>query len=160
MFSNRKTFGISYSAPYQFCFEAVIDSWRSEHCSNLLAFAFQVMENSGRHGLKHLDESVIFLLKQLFTGFSEQEKRANTKLLISSHSGLHFLLQRLELGKLEEKSYVVVLLSCCIEADATCRNQIARNINKRCLLQLLLSKQIKLRRNAMLLLCELIFLKR
>ncbi|XP_040991013.1 putative E3 ubiquitin-protein ligase LIN [Juglans microcarpa x Juglans regia] len=142
-----------------FVLKSVIDNWRSEHCRNLLVFAFQVMENSGRHGLKHLDESVVFMLKQLLTAFSEQEKRENAKLLIS-HGGLHFLLQRLELGKLEEKSQVVVLLSCCIEADATCRNQIARNINKRCLLQLLQSKQIKSRRNAMLLLSELIFLKR
>lgn len=142
-----------------FVLKRVIDNWRSEHCRKLLAFTFQVIENLGKHGLKHLDESVVCILKQLLTTFNEQERRANAKLLIS-HGGLHFLLQRLELGELEEKSQVVVLLSCCIEVDATCRNQIARNINKQCLLQLLQSKQFKSRRNAMLLLSELIFLGR
>lgn len=142
-----------------FVLKHVIDNWRSGHCKNLLAFASQVMENSGRHGLKHLDETVVFILEQLLTAFSEEEKRTNARHIISL-GGLHFLLQRFEVGKLEEKAHVVALLSCCIEADASCRNQIARNISKQCLLELLQSKQVKSRTNAVLLLVELICLKR
>lgn len=150
----------SVSVPLtNFVLKRLIDNWRSEHCRHLLSFASQVMENSGRHGLKHLDETVIFILEQLLTAVSEKEKRTNAKHLIS-HGVVHFLLQRFELGKLEEKSHVVAFLSCCIEADANCRNQIARNINKRCLLELLQSKQLKLRTNAVLLLSELIHLRR
>ncbi|XP_062171926.1 putative E3 ubiquitin-protein ligase LIN isoform X2 [Alnus glutinosa] len=150
----------SLSVPLtNFVLKRVIDNWRSGHCKNLLAFASQVMENSGRHGLKHLDETVVFILEQLLTAFNEEEKRTNARHIISL-GGLHFLLQRFEVGKLEEKAHVAALLSCCIDADASCRNQIARNISKQCLLELLQSKQVKSRTNAVLLLVELICLKR
>lgn len=142
-----------------FVLKRLIDNWRSEHFRHLLSFASQVMENSGRHGLQQLDETVIFILEQLLTAVSEEEKRTNAKHLIS-RGGVHFLLQRFELGKLEEKAHVVAFLSCCIEADANCRNQIARNINKQCLLELLQSKQLKSRANALLLWSELIHLRR
>ncbi|KAG2671351.1 hypothetical protein I3760_14G131000 [Carya illinoinensis] len=142
-----------------FVLKRLIDNWRSEHFRHLLSFASQIMENSGRHGLQQLDETVIFILEQLLTAISEEEKRTNAKYLIS-RGGVHFLLQRFELGKLEEKAHVVAFLSCCIEADANCRNQIARNINKQCLLELLQSKQLKSRANAVLLWSELIHLRR
>ena len=92
-----------------FVLKRVIDNWRSGHCKNLLAFASQVMENSGRHGLKHLDETVVFILEQLLTAFNEEEKRTNARHIISL-GGLHFLLQRFEVGKLEEKAHVVALV--------------------------------------------------
>jgi hypothetical protein len=43
-----------------FVLKRVIDNRRSGHCKNLLAFASQVMENSGRHGLRHSDETVVY----------------------------------------------------------------------------------------------------
>lgn len=142
-----------------FVLKRVIDNWRLEYCRQLLDFSSQVMENSGKHGLKHLDETVIVILEQLLTAFSEEGKRTNAKHLISL-GGLHFLLQRFELGKLEEKAHTVALLSYCIEADASCRYRIARNINKRCLLELLQSKQVKMITNAVSLLTELVCLER
>ncbi|KAM4084493.1 hypothetical protein ACB094_08G136400 [Castanea mollissima] len=142
-----------------FVLKRVIDNWRLEYCRHLLDFSSQAMENSGEHGLKHLDETVIVILEQLLTAFSEEGKRTNAKHLISL-GGLHFLLQRFELGKMEEKAHAVALLSYCIEADASCRNRIARNINKRCLLELLQSKQVKMITNAVSLLTELVCLER
>ncbi|EEF34256.1 hypothetical protein RCOM_0146510 [Ricinus communis] len=63
-------------------------------------------------------------------------------------------------GELEEKIRVAALLSCCIEADASCRNHIIKRIDKWGLLELLHSKQPKSRRNAVLLLTELLCLSR
>lgn len=141
-----------------FVLKRVIDNWRSENCRNLFAFTSQAMKNSDGHGLEHLDETVV-ILEQLLTAFGDEEKRTNAKHIISL-GGLQLLLQWFELGKIEEKARVAELLFCCIQADASCRDQIARNINGQCLLELLQSKQVKSRTNAVLLLTELICLKR
>lgn len=137
----------------------VIHSWKSEHSRQLLAYASHVVGTSGRIGSKHYDETVIFVLEQLFTCFSKEERTANARHLISLGC-LEFLLQRFEIGKEEEKSRVAALFSCCIEADAHCRNLIASGINKQCLVELLQGKQVKMRTNTVLLLTELICLKR
>ncbi|ONH99153.1 hypothetical protein PRUPE_6G014500 [Prunus persica] len=143
---------------HNFILKRVIHSWKSEHCRKLLAFASQVVGTSGRDGSKHYDERAIFVLEQLLTCFSKEERTENAKHL-TSLGGLQFLLQLFELGKVEEKSRAAALLSCCIEADADCRNIIARDINKQYVMELLQSKQIKIRTNAVLLLTELICLK-
>lgn len=137
----------------------VIDGWKSEHCKHLLAFASQIVGHTGGDGLKYSDETAIFMLEQLLTAFGKEERTTNAKHLISL-DGLQFLLQRFESGNLEDKTRVVALLSCCIEVDSGCRNQVARDINKQCLLELLHSKRDKSRTNAVLLLTELICLKR
>lgn len=137
----------------------VIDSWKSEHCRHLLAFASQIVGSMGEDGLKHSDETAIVMFEQLLTAFSIEERTTNAKHLISL-GGLQFLLQRFENGNLEDKTRVVALLTCFIEADSGIRNQVARDINKQCLLQLLHSKQIKSRTNVVLLLTELICLRR
>ncbi|XP_016652092.1 PREDICTED: putative E3 ubiquitin-protein ligase LIN-1 [Prunus mume] len=144
---------------HNFILKRVIHSWKSEHCRKLLAFASQVVGTSGRDGSKHYEERAIFMLEQLLTCFSKEERTENAKHLMSL-GGLQFLLQWFELGKVKEKSRAAALLSCCIEADADCRNIIARDINKQYVMELLQSKQIKIRTNAVLLLTELICLKR
>ncbi|XP_048324017.2 putative E3 ubiquitin-protein ligase LIN-1 [Ziziphus jujuba] len=137
----------------------VIDSWKSEHCRHLLTFASQIIGNMGGDGPKHSDETAIVMFEQLLSACSREERTTNAKHLISL-GGLQFLLQRFENGSLEDKTRVLALLTCCIEADPGCRNKVARDINKQCLLQLLHSKQIRSRTNVVLLLTELVCLKR
>ncbi|OWM69234.1 hypothetical protein CDL15_Pgr025421 [Punica granatum] len=71
-----------------------------------------------------------------------------------------YLIRRFSLGTTEEKIRVAALLICCIEADASCRDQIAKAINIQVLIELLRSKQIEARTNAVSLLAELICRKR
>lgn len=137
----------------------VIDSWKSEHCRHLLTFASQIIGNMGGDGPKHSDETAIVMFEQLLSACSREERTTNAKHLISL-GGLQFLLQRFENGSLEDKTRVLALLTCCIEADPGCRNKVARDINKQCLLQLLHSKQIRSRTNVVVLLTELVCLKR
>ena len=77
-----------------------------------------------------------------------------------SLGGLELLLQRFGSGNLEERTHIASLLVCCIEADSGCRNKIAKEIDRKCLIELLLSKQFKARESAVLLLVELICLRR
>ncbi|KAA8549603.1 hypothetical protein F0562_001379 [Nyssa sinensis] len=132
---------------------AAITEW------HLLAFASQVAGSSGEHKPNFRDETAVFIVDQLLTTFSKEERVTNAKHLISL-GGLQFLIRRFEFANLEEKTRVAALLSHCIEVDASCRNQIARNIKTQCVLELLHSKQVKSRANAVLLLTELICLNR
>lgn len=142
-----------------FILKRVIDGWKSENFRHLLASAFQMVENSGVNKSRNGDETAIFILEQLLTVFSDEERITNAKHLISI-GGLQFLIRRFECGKLEEKARVAALMCCCIEADAGCRNQLSININVHSLLVLVHSKQVKLRTNAVLLLTDLICLSR
>lgn len=142
-----------------FILKRVIDGWKLEHCSHLLAFASQIVRNSRGYESKQRNETAIFVLEKLLTTFSREERLTNAKHLLSL-GGLEFLIKRFEFGNLEEKTRVAALLSCCIEADEGCRNQIARKIDRQCLFQLLHSKQSKSRRNALFLLIELVCLSR
>ncbi|XP_050371425.1 putative E3 ubiquitin-protein ligase LIN-1 isoform X1 [Argentina anserina] len=137
----------------------VIRSWKSEHSRQLLAYASHVVGTSGRVKSKHYDETIIFVLEQLLTCFSKKERTSNAKHLLSL-GFLQFLLQRFEIGKEEEKSRVAALFACCIEADAGCRCLIASSIKKQCLLELLQGNDVSIRTNAVLLMTELICLKR
>ncbi|XP_060965703.1 putative E3 ubiquitin-protein ligase LIN-2 [Cannabis sativa] len=134
----------------------VIESWKTQHCRHLFALASQVIENSGT---KQEIETTLLILEQLFTNFGEEERTNNAKRLISI-GGLQFLMHQLEYGSLETKTCLIKLLSCCIEVESRCRNQIARDISKKCLLELLHCKDIKARESAVLLIIELICLKR
>ncbi|KAM7528857.1 hypothetical protein LguiB_032267 [Lonicera macranthoides] len=147
------------SVPFtNFILKRVIDSWKSEHCRNLLAFASQIVDTSGEH-TKFKNEAAVVILEQLLTVFCKEEVLKNAKYLISL-GGLQFLIRRFEYGNLEEKSSVAAMLICCIEEESGCRNQIARNIEKSGLLELIHSKQVKSRENAVVLLTELICLNR
>ncbi|XXG87347.1 hypothetical protein AAC387_Pa11g2060 [Persea americana] len=154
-----KTLG-SVAVPItNFILKRVIEGWKSVHCRNLLAFASQMAGTSFNNEFKSKDEAAISILEQLLTGFDREERMENAKHLISL-GGLQFLVRRFELGDLEEKTCVAALLSCCILADGVCRNYIAKNINKPSFIELLHSKQVNSRTNAVLLLMELICLNR
>ncbi|XP_010265971.1 PREDICTED: putative E3 ubiquitin-protein ligase LIN-1 isoform X2 [Nelumbo nucifera] len=142
-----------------FVLKRVVDSWKSENCKILLALASQIAAGSVEHGFKSKGEAAIFILENLLNCLNKEEKMTNTTHLISL-GGLQFLIRRLESGNLEEKTRVVALLRCCIKADGSSRNYIARNIKKSSLLELLHSKQVKSQTNAVLLLTELICLGR
>ncbi|XP_052184540.1 putative E3 ubiquitin-protein ligase LIN-2 isoform X2 [Diospyros lotus] len=141
-----------------FILKRVINNWKSEQCRHLLAFASQAARE---HRSKLQDETAVFKLHQLYTAFSKRERITNGKHLISV-GGLQFLTQRFELGNLEERACVASLFSLCIEAENGCRNYIAQNIKKSCLLELIQSKDVDVRSraNAVLLLVELICLSR
>ncbi|XP_048235419.1 putative E3 ubiquitin-protein ligase LIN-1 [Ricinus communis] len=142
-----------------FILKRVISNWKLGHCSRLLALASQIFMNSGKDESRQRDEKAIFILEKLLTSFGREERLANAKHLVSL-GGLEFLIRRIRFGELEEKIRVAALLSCCIEADASCRNHIIKRIDKWGLLELLHSKQPKSRRNAVLLLTELLCLSR
>ncbi|KAK2977671.1 hypothetical protein RJ640_015668 [Escallonia rubra] len=132
----------------------IVDSWKSERCKHLLDFTSQIAGISDEH-IAFKDEASLFILEQLLSVFSREERLTNGKNLVSL-GGLQFLLRRFKCGNLEEKTCVAALLSCCIDADSGCRNHISRNIEKRCLLELLQCKDEKSKANAVLLLTELV----
>lgn len=154
-----KTLGLVAVPITNFILKRVIEGWKSVHCRNLLAFASQMAGTSFNNEFKSKDVAAISILEQLLTGFDREERMENAKHLISL-GGLQFLVRRFELGDLEEKTCVAALLSCCILADGVCRNYIAKNINKPSFIELLHSKQVNSRTNAVLLLMELICLNR
>lgn len=128
----------------------LVDTWKSQHCGHLL------------EQLRDESETATLVLEQLLltsTAFTKEESITNAKLLISL-GGLHFLLQRFECGDLREKTRVAALVVRCIEAVSSVRNRIARDIDSKCVLEMLHSKQVKARANVVALLIELICLKR
>ncbi|KAE8735498.1 peroxidase 59-like [Hibiscus syriacus] len=139
--------------------KCVIDRWKSENCTKNLALAFHIVGNSKELGLPRRGETAVFILDQFLATLSKEERIMNTKHLISL-GALPFLIQRFKPGNMEENVCGATLLSCCIEADSVCRYQIARDINKQCLFELVCSKQVNSRTNAVLLLTELICLSR
>ncbi|THG16590.1 putative E3 ubiquitin-protein ligase LIN [Camellia sinensis] len=153
---TEKTLEIQSVPHTNFILKRVIDSWKSVRCRHLLAFASQ---QEGEHRPKLEAERAAFILQHLLTSFSKEERITNAKLLMSL-GGLQFLVRRFDSGNLTEKTTVAALFSSCIEADNGCRNYIARNIKKPCLLELIHSNQVKSRENAVLLLTELICLDR
>ncbi|KAK8601937.1 hypothetical protein V6N12_051759 [Hibiscus sabdariffa] len=150
----------SMSVPHtNIILKRVIDSWKSDNRAKNLALAFLIVGNSKEHGLPRREETAIFILDLFLPTVSKEERIINTKHLISL-GGLRFLIQRFKPGNMEENTRVAALLSCCIEADSVCRYHIARDINKQCLFELVCSKQVNSRTNAVLLLTELICLSR
>ncbi|KAI9119502.1 hypothetical protein K1719_009378 [Acacia pycnantha] len=135
----------------------LIDNWKSEQFNRILDFASQIADNES-HKLKH-DEAAVFNLERLFTSLNGSNKRNYVKQLISIGL-LSFLFMRLELGNLEEKTHALALLLNCSEADSSCIYQIARNIDKKFLLELLCSDDVAPRTTAISLLAELFSLKR
>ncbi|CAA2965593.1 E3 ubiquitin- ligase LIN-1 isoform X1 [Olea europaea subsp. europaea] len=153
-----KTLAFQAVPPTNFILKRVIDNWKVEHCRNLLATVSQLTADSSEH-VKSKDDVTMSLLEQFLIVFTKDERIANAKQLIS-FGGLQFLLRRFEYGDVNEKTSILELLSCCIESDASCRDDVARSINMPCLLELIRSEQLKLRTNAVLMLAELICLNR
>ncbi|KAJ1383230.1 Zinc finger, RING/FYVE/PHD-type [Sesbania bispinosa] len=137
----------------------LIDNWKSERFNHLMDFASPSVENSKDLKLKKKDEATVFKLEGLLSSMKEEDKSTYAKHLISL-GVLSFLLRRFEVGNMEEKSYVVALLLTFIHADSGCIFQIARNVNRKCLLELLHSKEVTPITNAILFLTELLSMKR
>ncbi|KAL3519153.1 hypothetical protein ACH5RR_021742 [Cinchona calisaya] len=137
-----------------FILKRVIDNWKSEHGRHLLDLASQVGESE-----ESKDEIPVFVLEQLLAASSQQERIISAKQLISL-GGLQFLFRRFQQGNLDEKTRVSALLLSCILADPDYRNHVAKTIDKLSLLELLQCRQLKSKRNAVLLLTQLICLNR
>ncbi|KAH7849018.1 hypothetical protein Vadar_011809 [Vaccinium darrowii] len=150
-----KTLECQYVPVSNFILKRVIDSWKSEHCNYLLALASQAAGDKN----PKLEVERVVLLEQLLNCFSNKQRITIAKIHMSL-GGLQFLVQRFESGNMEVKTRVAALFSSCIEAEGSCRDYIARNIKKPCLLELIHSKQVKLRTAAVSLLMELICLNR
>ncbi|XP_016451422.1 putative E3 ubiquitin-protein ligase LIN-1 isoform X1 [Nicotiana tabacum] len=141
-----------------FTLKRVITNWKSEHWRRLLTYFSKAAGDSGKHRwLKN--EIVVSVLQQLLIVLNQDERRETLEQLISLGS-LQFLIQRFNCGKLREKIRVSGILCSCIEADNNCRNVVAGNVDKMCLLNLLRNEELELRRNAFSLLTELICLNR
>ncbi|KAJ8549241.1 hypothetical protein K7X08_032948 [Anisodus acutangulus] len=82
-------------------------------------------------------EAAYYLLDQLLTGFDEDKNFENCRQVISL-GGLSLLLRRVEIGDVSEKSKVASVMYYCIQSDGSCRHYLAKNLNKDCLLPLLL----------------------
>lgn len=82
-------------------------------------------------------EAAYYLLDQLFTGFDEDKNFENCRQVISL-GGLSLLLRRAETGDVSEKSKVASVMYYCVQSDGSCRHYLAKNLNKDCLLPLLL----------------------
>ncbi|KAI3793713.1 hypothetical protein L1987_36334 [Smallanthus sonchifolius] len=135
----------------------LIDNWKSKHSREMLSSASLPMGSPREHEYKA--EAAVFILEQLLTVFGREENTANAKHLLAL-GGLQFLIQRFRYGNLDEKTRVAALLSTCIEADSSCRNHVARHIEKQGVLELLHCKGVKSRSNAVFLLFDLICLNR
>ncbi|XP_061981236.1 putative E3 ubiquitin-protein ligase LIN-1 [Populus nigra] len=142
-----------------FILKRMIDSWKLERCNHLLSFASQIFKNSEAYDSRQRNEDALFILEKLLASSSREERLTNAKHLISL-GVLEFLIKRFEFGSLEEKTLVAALLSCCIEAESSCRNHIAIKIDKQCLFELLHGNQSKSARNVVGLLIELVCLSR
>ncbi|XP_019225892.1 PREDICTED: putative E3 ubiquitin-protein ligase LIN-2 isoform X2 [Nicotiana attenuata] len=141
-----------------FILKRVITNWKSEYWRRLLTYFSKAAGDSGKHRwLKN--EIVVSVLQQLLIVLNQDERRETLEQLISLE-GLQFLIQRFNCGKAREKICVSRILCSCIEADNNCREVVARNVDKMCLLNLLQNEELELRRNAFSLLTELICLNR
>ncbi|RZC00454.1 putative E3 ubiquitin-protein ligase LIN-1 [Glycine soja] len=137
----------------------LIDNWKSERLDYLIDFSFQTVENLEELKLKKRDEAAVFKLESHFSSLKEEDKSTYAKHLISL-GVLPFLFRRFEQGNVKEKSHVVSLLLNCIQVDSGCIYQIARSVNRKCLVELLHSKEATPTTNAIIFLTELLSMKR
>lgn len=142
--------------PTNIILKRVIDKWKTDHMDHIFAVA---SEFAAAAGSNENDNAIICVLGQLLPVLSEDERVTYGRRVISS-GGLEFLVRRLAYANTEEKTFILSLLCCCIEADGGCRNDITRSINVSDLLQLLCNEQLELRTSTVLLLVELICFNR
>lgn len=155
---TRKALHYEAVPPTNLILKRIIDKWKTDHIENLLALLSQATSGSGVNtGLN--DKTIICILGRLLPVFSKEERIIHARRVLS-FGGLRFLLTRFHSSEPEEKAFISALLCCCIDADAGCRNWIARNINQSNLLELLRSDELISRKNAVLLLTELICFNR
>ncbi|XP_043701212.1 putative E3 ubiquitin-protein ligase LIN-1 [Telopea speciosissima] len=107
-------------------------------------------------------EAAFYLLGQLLTGFDEDKNVENATEVVSL-GGLSLLIQRLEKGDTLGRMNAASMISCCIQADGSCRHYLANSINKSCILELLVLGNRNRSRNSecvLSLLVELVCLHR
>ncbi|KAA8537128.1 hypothetical protein F0562_029646 [Nyssa sinensis] len=101
-----------------------------------------------------------YFLDQLLTGFDEDRNLENAGQVVSI-GGLSLLVKRMEMGDICEKNNAALIIWCCIQADGRCRHYLANNLNKGCIVELLvLGKQRNSYWHAFTLLTELLCLNR
>ncbi|XP_042477501.1 putative E3 ubiquitin-protein ligase LIN-1 [Macadamia integrifolia] len=81
-------------------------------------------------------EAAFYLLGQLLTGFDEDRNVENAMEVVSL-GGLSLLIQRLEKGDTLSRMNAASIISCCIQADRSCRHYLADNLKKSCIIELL-----------------------
>ncbi|EEF45961.1 hypothetical protein RCOM_1424400 [Ricinus communis] len=104
-------------------------------------------------------KAALYFLDELLNGYSEDKNLENASEVVSL-GGLSFLLRAFEIGDIDEKNNAAMLMSCCIQADGSCRNYLAENLNKNSLLELVALGIQKSNRSAFTLLTELLCLNR
>ncbi|CAL9206682.1 unnamed protein product [Musa hybrid cultivar] len=137
----------------------LVDGWVSENCWNLLIIMAQLTKNETEGDKKSKDDLALEIVDRLLAGCGKEEQMENARNLIAL-GGLRFLIHRFETGSFNVKTRVIGFLLCCINAKGWCRNYLADNLKRSSVLELLHSKQISARTNAVLLLIELICLSR
>ncbi|URD84690.1 Zinc-finger of the MIZ type in Nse subunit [Musa troglodytarum] len=137
----------------------LVDGWVSENCWNLLIIMAQLTKNETEGDKKSKDDLALEIIDRLLTGRGKEEQMENARNLIAL-GGLQFLIRRFETGSFNVKARVIGFLLCCINVKGWCRNYLADNLKRSSVLELLHSKQISARTNAVLLLIELICLSR
>lgn len=80
--------------------------------------------------------AAIYLLEQLLAGLDEEKNLENARQVVSL-GGLTLLMRRVEEGEVHERNNAALIIYCCIRAEGSCRSFLAENINKSCLLELI-----------------------
>ncbi|XP_042016800.1 putative E3 ubiquitin-protein ligase LIN-1 [Salvia splendens] len=157
---TRKTLQYQAVPPTNLILKRIIDKWKTDYIKHILALLSQVTPGEGG-GVEVNDSTnkIISILGQLFPVFSEEQRIIHARRVLSL-GGLRLLLSRFQSSSAEEKTFIVELLCCCVDADAGCRNRIARDINLSNLLEMLHSEQLASRKNAVSLLAELVCFNR
>ncbi|KAK8965927.1 putative E3 ubiquitin-protein ligase LIN-1 [Platanthera guangdongensis] len=129
----------------------MIVQWMEKCFKNFTSLATQSTFIPSKQASKSNYELPLLIVKQT--------RKESIEHLISL-GGMKFLTHMLEFGSLEEKLHAAEVLVQCIQADGCCRNQLAMNISKSSLVELMHSKQVHARTSATSLLIELICLNR
>ncbi|XP_021602148.1 putative E3 ubiquitin-protein ligase LIN-2 isoform X3 [Manihot esculenta] len=105
-------------------------------------------------------KAAMYFLEELLMGFSEDRNLENASHFVSL-GGLSLLVRTFEKGDIDDKNIAAMLMSCCIQAEGSCRNYLAEHLNKSALLELIaLGIQKRATGCALILLTELLCLTR
>ncbi|KAF7801379.1 putative E3 ubiquitin-protein ligase LIN isoform X1 [Senna tora] len=81
-------------------------------------------------------EAAFYFLDQLLTGFDEDKNLENAREVVSL-GGLTLLMRRIEAGETHERNKAASIILCCIRSEGSCRSFLAENLDKTCLLELI-----------------------
>ncbi|XP_039009132.1 putative E3 ubiquitin-protein ligase LIN-2 [Hibiscus syriacus] len=103
--------------------------------------------------------AAFYVLDQLLTGFNEDRNLENACQLVSI-GGLSLLIRNVEIGGFLERKKVVLIISCCIRADGSCRNYLADELNLASLIELIIVNRKNSNGSVIALIIELLCLNR